>query len=151
MEEKIKQLRVTLDGTAKLIANLVPSGEVALARTSCETSKMWLGKVLQGLGVVNPYPDSKDPSNEKIEPTADVFVLDSASEYIEYSHIQKVKYIRKQLESIDGDIFDSWLNNDDNIASIKILISLEYAFKHCVESGMWLGAELGRINSEASK
>ena len=39
---------------------------------------MWLGMDLKrineanpGSGVGNPYPNSKDPSNTKIEPTAD--------------------------------------------------------------------------------
>lgn len=148
MEEKIKQLRVNLDGNAKLIAGLIPSREVALARTACELSKMWLGKALQAIGTANPYPDSKDPSNEKIEPTADVFTrINNLGEYDNYSHIQKVKHIRKQLESIDGEIFDLWLNQNDSIG-VQCMVAFEYSFKSCVEAGMYLGAELGRIKEE---
>ena len=45
--------------------------ERTLAITKLQEAAMWLGMDLKRLNEANPYPNSKDPSNTKIEPTAD--------------------------------------------------------------------------------
>lgn len=52
------------------------SRERSLCVTKLQEAVMWLGMDLkaiseEGGGGANPYPDSKDPSNTKINPTAD--------------------------------------------------------------------------------
>lgn len=52
------------------------SRERSLAVTKLQEAVMWLGMDLKAIndesgGAENPYPNSKDPSNTKIEPTAD--------------------------------------------------------------------------------
>lgn len=54
-----------------------PSRERSLAVTKLQEAVMWLGMDLKAINdenpgaVENPYPNSKDPSNTVIDPTAD--------------------------------------------------------------------------------
>ena len=66
-----KLLRKNLDGHLQLLKDISPSRERALAITKLQEAIMWLGMDLKRLNEVNPYPDSYDPSNTKIAPTAD--------------------------------------------------------------------------------
>jgi len=73
---KTKQCRKDIDLNIAAVRALPKSRESALALTKLQEAVMWLGMNLKrisdesGLGS-NPYPNSKDPSNTKIEPTAD--------------------------------------------------------------------------------
>ena len=74
MEKEIvenKQLRKDTDDIIQRIKSLPPSRERSLAITKLQEGVMWLGMDLKRLGTPNPYPNSKDPSNTNIEPTAD--------------------------------------------------------------------------------
>ena len=66
-----KQLRKDIDDIIQRIKSLPPSRERSLAITKLQEGVMWLGMDLKRLGTPNPYPNSKDPSNTNIEPTAD--------------------------------------------------------------------------------
>ena len=66
-----KQLRVNLDAQLQVLKNLPRSIERSLSITKLQECIMWLGMDLKRLNEVNPYPDSYDPSNDKINPTAD--------------------------------------------------------------------------------
>ncbi len=66
-----KKLRKETDDLIQRIKNLPPSRERALSITKLQEGVMWLGMDLKRLGEANPYPNSKDASNTKIEPTAD--------------------------------------------------------------------------------
>lgn len=66
-----KQLRKDTDDIIQRIKDLPTSRERSLSITKLQEGVMWLGMDLKGLGEANPYPNSKDPSNTKIEPTAD--------------------------------------------------------------------------------
>jgi hypothetical protein len=48
-----------------------PGRELALMITKHQEMKHWAGEALAQLGVTNPYPNSKDPSNTIIDPPAD--------------------------------------------------------------------------------
>ena len=67
----VKQARKDLDKILTDIKLLPRSRETSLTITKIEEGIMWLGKDLKRLGEENPYPDSYDPTNTKIEPTAD--------------------------------------------------------------------------------
>lgn len=53
------------------------SRERSLALTKLQEAVMWLGMDLKAMNeeqpgtIPNPYPNSKDPSNAKVDPTAD--------------------------------------------------------------------------------
>lgn len=66
-----KELRVALDIQLQVLKNLPRSRERSLSITKLQEAIMWLGMDLKRLNEVNPYPDSYDPSNAKINKTAD--------------------------------------------------------------------------------
>jgi len=79
IEEEIvvnKQLRRELDQQIQCVKSLPSSRERSICITKLQEAVMWLGMDLKRIGELtgvnsNPYPNSKDPSNTKIEPTAD--------------------------------------------------------------------------------
>lgn len=66
-----KELRRGIDAQLQKLKGLPPSRERALAVTKLQEAVMWLGMDLKRLNEPNPYPNSKDPSNDKIDATAD--------------------------------------------------------------------------------
>ncbi len=72
-----KELRRDTDAIIQRVKTLPPSRERSLTITKLQEGVMWLGMDLKRIneahpGVIeNPYPNSKDPTNTKIEPTAD--------------------------------------------------------------------------------
>lgn len=69
--KQIKSLRQGLDGQLQSMKAAPSSREVSLAITKIQEGIMWLGMELKRLGEKNPYPESYNPNNTKIEPTAD--------------------------------------------------------------------------------
>lgn len=74
---KVKELRQNIDKQIQEVKSLISSRELSLVITKLQEGVMWLGMELKRIsdanpGVyTNPYPNSKDPSNVKIDPTAD--------------------------------------------------------------------------------
>lgn len=71
-----KELRRDIDAHIQKVKALPPSRERSLTITKLQEAVMWLGMDLKRINETtgegaNPYPNSKDPSNIKIEPTAD--------------------------------------------------------------------------------
>ena len=70
--KETKQFRVELNGILKRIKDRnINSRPLSISKTKIEESVMWLGKELARLNAENPYPDSLNPSNSKVAPTAD--------------------------------------------------------------------------------
>ena len=66
-----KQLRKDLDEKIQEVKNLPASRERSICITKLQEAVMWLGMDLKRLDSPNPYPDSMNPNNTKVEPTAD--------------------------------------------------------------------------------
>lgn len=72
-----KELRRDLDVQIQKVKGLPPSRERSITVTKLQEAVMWLGMDLKRISdsnpgsAPNPYPDSKDPSNTTINPTAD--------------------------------------------------------------------------------
>ena len=66
-----KELRVAIDAQIQKVKQLPGSRERSITIAKLQEAVMWLGMDLKRLNEPNPYPNSKDPSNTKIEPTAD--------------------------------------------------------------------------------
>lgn len=72
-----KELRRDIDAVIQRVKALPVSRERSLTITKLQEGVMWLGMDLKRINettpgsVENPYPNSKDPSNTIIEPTAD--------------------------------------------------------------------------------
>lgn len=73
----VKELRRDIDAQIQKVKGLSISRENCLVITKLQEAVMWLGMELKRINEENPgaspnpYPNSKDPSNLKIEPTAD--------------------------------------------------------------------------------
>ena len=68
---KNKELRQKIDAEIQQVKALPPSRERLICITKLQEAVMWLGMDLKRLNEPNPYPNSKDPSSIKIDPTAD--------------------------------------------------------------------------------
>lgn len=66
-----KQLRKDIDEVLQRIKNLEFRYETANAITKLQEGIMWLGMYLKYLGEIDPYPESRNPDSQRIEPTAD--------------------------------------------------------------------------------
>ena len=66
-----KQMRKNLDASLQELKSLTPSRERALAITKIQEAIMWLGMDLKRFHEPNPYPESFNPNNTIVEPTAD--------------------------------------------------------------------------------
>lgn len=66
-----KELRRDLDAQLQKLKSLPQSRERNLSITKLQECIMWLGMDLKRLNDTRPYPSSYDPSNTKVEPTAD--------------------------------------------------------------------------------
>jgi hypothetical protein len=148
MTEKIRSLRKNIDSKGQLIKSLAPSREVSLAYTSIQLCKMWLGRVLKELEAENPYPEGKNPYSHKIEPAADKagFLFDDEfqmTDYDNFDHIQRVKWIRLELDKIEISLKE--------LSSDFLGFAMVNSMSSCIESGLWLGCELGRIKEQEIK
>lgn len=138
---ELKSTRVNIDGLFQAIAKLPKSREVALAYTSCQLSKMWLGKCLAAVGTDYPYKESKDPSTGNyIAPTAD----EGITWTMEGSVIEIIKIFRASIDKV--------IEKLKEIQSSALpAVGLDFfpahtqAITYLTETGMWLGMELGRI------
>ena len=66
-----KQLRKNIDEIIQRVKALDSCREVSLVITKLQEATMWLGMNLKRLDEANPYPESKNPDSQRIEPTAD--------------------------------------------------------------------------------
>lgn len=72
-----KEIRRDTDGIIQKLKGMPPTRERALAITKLQEGVMWVGMDLKRINEIdsakcpNPYPNSKNPSNTIIEPTAD--------------------------------------------------------------------------------
>lgn len=66
-----KQLRKDIDEVLQRVKGLDKSRETSLVITKLQEATMWLGMNLKRLGEQDPYPESRNPDSQRIEPTAD--------------------------------------------------------------------------------
>lgn len=69
--QNTKQLRKDIDEVLQRVKGLYQSREISLAITKLQEAIMWLGMNLKRLGEADPYPESRNPDSQRIEPTAD--------------------------------------------------------------------------------
>lgn len=66
-----KRLRQAIDYILQRVKSLGKSRETSLSITKLQEANMWLGMNLKRLGEQDPYPESRNPNNDIIHPTAD--------------------------------------------------------------------------------
>lgn len=66
-----KQIRVDIDDIIRRVDNMEVSRETNLVTTKLQEAIMWMGMNLKRLGNPNPYPNSRNINNTKVDKTAD--------------------------------------------------------------------------------
>jgi len=169
MKNEIKELRVKIDGLAKLTKSLredkndskfpFNSPECSKAYDSLLFAKAWLGKILGELGNENPYK-SGYKTVEDIEPTADVCIFNNTAsltkggetERYEFfkewennkSHIEKVDWLREEIQSIIDGVIMMGINKP----SREFSIARTNTYNYLCEARFNLGFELQRIKEQ---
>lgn len=69
--QNTKQLRKNIDEVLQRVKSLNQSRETSLAITKLQEAIMWLGMNLKRLGEADPYPESRNPESQRIEPAFD--------------------------------------------------------------------------------
>lgn len=168
MQEKVKQLRLGIDGIAQLTKDLKPikgvsdgmvhlpnvnSKEIDKAYDSLIFAKAWLGKVMGELGVASPYK-SGYKTKEDIEPTADVAdkalpnFLTLKGDFSELSHIEKVDYLRTAIDDLVKEVKElgTPIAGETTFTTTReFAIARTNSYNHLCEARFWLGFELQRI------
>ena len=187
MKEQIKELRIKTDGFAQLCKELKPilvqeqnkpdyhknSKEIEKAVDSLYLGKAWLGKLMGELGNENPY-GSGYKTKEDIVPTQDVAkkedngdciypFLITVKEYENKNHIEKVDWLRTEIESLVKEVIAIPVGETVRIIDIDGVLpeqqkfsafSREFAiartncYTHLSEARFWLGFEMERIKNE---
>lgn len=66
-----KQIRVDVDDIIRRVKNMPISAESHMSLIKLQEAVMWMGMNLKRLGNPNPYPNSRNTNNEKVDKTAD--------------------------------------------------------------------------------
>ena len=170
MKQKVKDLRVQIDGLAQLTKGLKVKykynvehqlhGEVFLfelnqspqiekAVDSLYLAKAWLGKVLGALGEDSPYPkDGTRKTVKDIEPTADrneevPFGDTEGSLWRDKSHIEKVDWLRQESSEVVKEV--KVIPITLKMMSDDVNMGSYRAEGHLSEARFQLGFELERI------
>lgn len=151
----------------------INSKEIEKAVDSLYLGKAWLGKVLGELGNENPY-GSGYKTKEDIVPTQDVAkkedngdciypFLITVKEYENKNHIEKVDWLRTEIESLVKEVIAIPVGETVRIIDIDGVLpeqqkfsafSREFAiartncYTHLCEARFWLGFECERIKNE---
>ena len=66
-----KQIRVDVDDIIRRVKNMPVSAESHMSLIKLQEAVMWMGMNLKRLGNPNPYPNSRNTNNTKVDKTAD--------------------------------------------------------------------------------
>lgn len=163
MLDKIKDLRVEIDGLAGLAFDLKPnvtpnpvlnfnSKEISDCVHSLKYAKAWLGKVMESLGSQTPYSnDGKRKTVEDIEKPADLAnrepgEMPRQDRYCDKNHIEKVDWLRQSIKELHKQVVGIALAEDKGITGLLFRV-----MDHLTEARFALGFELQRIKEKESK
>lgn len=143
--EQIKAIRRNIDHLMQESKKVSTNREMALAYTHMQRGTMWLGLVLAAIGTANPYPDSTNIENKKIEDRADQ-AKDEPTVFPgiggDGDRTIQVKWLRNALDGVASQI------RDLETPAIQLgYRELQVAYDAIRESKMWLGWELNNIHT----
>jgi hypothetical protein len=170
MQQKIRELRVEIDGLSQLVKSLkvpttftvedfgiIKSKEIDKSYDSLILAKAWLGKILQQLGEPTPYKsDGNRHSKEDIESTADKSLPIELKVQLnetkpigasvrDMNHIEKVDWLRQEIQKLYLTFQNFDLVDFDNIISKRIKDNI---YNYLSEARFFLGFELQRLKEE---
>jgi len=143
--QNAKQLRADLMALEEVLLAIKDSRETSTAYTHLQEARMGCGNLIKTLEPEsNPYPESHNPSSEKIEPVhidQEITPMDIDPSTKEMSKTQLVKWLRFEIEAriqvTKGDAED-FVQMWPTIHSVFIVNSM-------INAKNWLGMELGRL------
>ncbi len=158
MIDKIKELRVEIDGlhqllsrtaeiqTSFLFGSQFQSAEITRSLNALILGKAWLGKLLGELDVPSPYPNDGTRSTvAHIEPTADRFEgIEDRPKNTTY--ITEIDSLRQRISKLT-DTLKGWGMGRNWGASV----ARTNAYSSLCEARFWLGFEFERIKKKADK
>jgi len=172
MKKHLHELRVRIDGLAKLLSTMQPLEFITLTGTAIEytgsreeqkaiddllLAKAWLGKCLEIIGEDSPYKnDGKRKYIQDIEPTADqpkqsdngytVWVGLPTGWWQDSTLIEKIDWIRERIKGLTEDNIQETFELDlSDPTSSDIISCLNHHIRHLHEARFWLGFDLARI------
>lgn len=168
MVNEIKNLRIEIDGLAKLTKELKPlekgynadigefgknSKEIEKAVDSLYLAKAWLGIMMKELGESTPYAnDGKRKTVEDIEFTVDVATNETlakggiaVAEYVIFPHWESMNHVEKvdHIRELIKEIIDNTTDFSEHIPYIEL--EQGFVYKYLCEARFWLGWEFSRI------
>jgi hypothetical protein len=118
------------------------SRAISIAYTNIETARMWIGKIQGALGAAYPYPESYDPSSQKIEAPVDVEPVPSQDFTDEISAIKSVRNaLGEMVMAIKAECSSRFANSlldSGYIASLSAIVRLG-------EANFAMGMRLGEL------
>ena len=124
------------------LASVSKRAETTLALRSLQLAFMWLGKAKGAIGIVNPYPNSKDPSNKLIEPDVD------RAEAVAIKFDDEVLFCKAIRQEIG--VLSKAIQNDSQILveNKNYQLCIQNAYTNIENASMWLSVVLGNIRTE---
>lgn len=155
MEQVMKELteqRVRLDAIKNAINELPASRGKALAYTSLEKGRMYVGEVLRELGKEYPYEATKKATDAKgIQEAADT--SDTVWE-VKGNEIVELNRFREVLEQEELIFLNCMEKVQNPIRWRNTFVTscvVSEAWRGLKEARMWLGIRLGEIRDNANK
>ena len=136
----------------------VNSPQITNCHTNLRYAKAWCGMMLGHLGQPTPYQnDGKRQDVKDIEPTdskVDINAWEERNNWNALNHVQKVDFVRQQLEELVN-VISGWFpptDQGDNIERNRNLaICRTNVYNHLVEARFQMGFELERVRQESEK
>lgn len=122
--------------------------EKSMSFTSIQNAMMWTGKMLEyGTDDQNPYPDSSNPQNKNIEPTANTTeedFLGKPNEETDFpsDYTLQIKYFRAEIEKRIQEVHSILASGK---YPVEFQESARQVWKYLTEGKMQLGLELSNI------
>lgn len=130
---------------------------LALAASALERGREWMGMGLSFLDAAYPYPESRNPSNDRVEPTADVsaeaYTLPTHDENnVIYTNIGLVKLARQRAATLADNLREvlAIVPDDEMHKGVRLHSVLEAAWRYLKEYSFSLGNLLPELANEAS-
>ena len=155
MEQTIGKLtaqRVSLDMHKDAINRLPASRGKALAFTSLEKGRMYLGEVCRELGMEYPYEATKTATTA--EGIQDAVDTSDKAYSIDENEIVALNVIREKLDKETEQllaVIESLPSSKWTIGKFKIDCAISEAYRGLKEARMWLGIRLGEIKDNAKQ
>ncbi len=147
----LSDLRKESDGTLQSINSLENSRGKALAYTSLQKGRMYLGELCLLLGSKNPYKETDNATTaDGIQKAVDLAVT---YQEIKGNEIEQLNALRKQLgEDVENiDFIVSRIDATVVLSKFELNCKASEAYRGFVEARMWLGVRLGEIRDNSKK